>query len=198
VTGAGKGQDTASRRASRTEGCFDGFNLVARSAVIGGHVDAATLPRVADLLAPESSGVDLEYRIEGSADVTGKPALEISIRGSVPLICQRCLQPFVWPVEQRTLLLLARDERELVKLDEEDHEHEVVLADAPLDAVELVEDELLLTMPFAPRCPEDLCPALKNEGGAANRAAAVKPSAFDALAVLRSKPESKTRQRNKS
>ena len=198
MTGAGKGQDTASRRASRTEGRFDGFSLAARSAVIAGRVDAATLPRVNDLLAPESSGVDLEYRIAGNADATGKPALEISVRGSVPLICQRCLQPFVWPVEQRTLLLLARDERELVKLDEEDHEHEVVLAHAPLDAVELVEDELLLTLPFAPRCPEDECPALKNDGGAANRVAAVKSSAFDALAALQSKPGSKARQRNKS
>jgi hypothetical protein len=63
VTGAGKGQDTTSRRATRTEGRFDGFNLAARSAVIGGHVDAATLPRVNDLLTPESSGADLEYRI---------------------------------------------------------------------------------------------------------------------------------------
>jgi uncharacterized metal-binding protein YceD (DUF177 family) len=85
-----------------------------------------------------------------------------------------------------------------VKLDEEDHEHEVVLADAPLDAVGLVEDELLLTLPFAPRCPEDECPALKNDDGAANRVAAVKSSAFDALAALQSKPGSKARQRNKS
>jgi hypothetical protein len=29
VTGAGKGQDTTSRRATRTEGRFDGFNLAA-------------------------------------------------------------------------------------------------------------------------------------------------------------------------
>ena len=52
------------------------------------------------------------------------------------------------PVAQRTLLLLARDERELARLDAEDHEHEVVLADAPLDPLTLVEDELLLTLPL--------------------------------------------------
>jgi uncharacterized protein len=198
VTGAGKGQDTASRRSARIEGRFDGFNVAARCAVIEGHVDATTLPRVADSLAPDTSGVDLEYRIAGSADANGRAALEVSIKGSVPLTCQRCLQAFVWPVNQRTLLLLARDERELVRLDEEDHEHEVVLAGAPLDSVELVEDELLLTLPFAPRCPDELCPALNSVRHDANRTAAVKPSAFDALAALQAKPGTKARRRNES
>ena len=55
-----------------------------------------------------------------------------------------------------------------------------------------------MTLPFAPRCPEGECPALKNEGAAANREMAIKPSAFDALAALQSNPESKVKQRNKS
>jgi uncharacterized protein len=198
MTGAGKGQHTASRHATRIEGRFDGFNVAARSAVIEGRVDAAMLPRVADMLSPESRGVDLAYRIAGSADANGRPALEVSIKGSVPLTCQRCLQAFVWPVDQRTLLLLARDERELARLDEEDHEHEVVLAGAPLDSVELVEDELLLTLPFAPRCPDEICPALNDDRAGANREAPVKPSAFDALAPLQSESATKTRRRNES
>ena len=72
--------------------------------------------------------------------------------GSVPLECQRCLQPFAWPVAQRTTLLLARDERELARLDDGDDEHEVILAEAPLERVTLIEDEVLLALPFAPRC----------------------------------------------
>jgi DUF177 domain-containing protein len=197
MTGAGKGHNAASRQATRSEGHFDGFNVAARSAVIEGHVDAATLPRVADMLPPEKSGADLAYRIAGTADAIGRPALEVSITGSVPLTCQRCLQAFVWPVNQRTLLLLARDERELARLDEEDHEHEVVLAAAPLDSVELVEDELLLTLPFAPRCPDEICPALKDRAGA-SREAPVKPSAFEALAALQPESGAKARRRNES
>ena len=58
-------------------------------------------------------------------------------------------------MQQTTTLLLARDNAELVQLDQSS-EHEVVLADAPLDPVALVEDELLLSLPFAPR-HEDEC-----------------------------------------
>ena len=191
MTGAGKGQD-ASRRGARTDGCFDGFSLATRGAVIEGRIDAGGLPRVNDLLAPGSSGTDLGYRIAGVTDAAGRPALEVSLKGSVPLICQRCLQTFVWPVNQRTLLLLARDERELARLDEEDHEHEVVLADVPLDPIALVEDELLLTLPFAPRCPEDVCPVLNSDQADARPAS--KSSAFDALASLQSDPGTKARR----
>jgi uncharacterized protein len=168
----------------KAEGHFDGFGVAAQRAIIAGHMDAAALPRVADLLAAEAGDADIEYRIAGSADAAGRPALEVSLSGSLPLTCQRCLLPFRWPVQQKTLLLLARDERELARIDDEDHEHEAVRADAPLEVVALVEDELLLTLPFAPRCPEADCPAAQaGRAGAAAMSSA--PSAFGALAELK-------------
>ena len=50
---------------------------------------------------------------------------------------------------------MARDEAEMAQLDS-DSELEVVLATGPLDPAELVEDELVLAIPFAPRHPQ--CP----------------------------------------
>jgi uncharacterized protein len=174
----------------RPEGRFDGFGVAARQAVIAGRVDVAALPRVADLLAEAGGGAEVDYRITGSADAAGRPALEVSLSGSVPLTCQRCLQPFRWPVLQSTLLLLARDERELARLDEEDHEHEVLLAEAPLDPLALVEDELLLTLPFAPRCPEAQCPAVARERPAESPAAG-RASPFGVLAAMTTGPGKK-------
>jgi uncharacterized protein len=58
-------------------------------------------------------------------------------------------------VSQHTELLLAHDEAEMARLDN-DSELEVVLAQGPLDPLTLVEDELVLATPFAPRhaqCP---------------------------------------------
>ena len=117
--------DGNGRRVAVIEGRFDGFGVAARQAVIAGQVDAAALPRVADLLATKAATRRRRLPDRGSADACGRPALEVTLPGVVPLTCQRCLQPFRWPVEQQTLLLLARDERELARLDEEDHEHEV-------------------------------------------------------------------------
>ena len=172
----------------KAQGRFDGFGVAAQRAVIAGRVDVAALPRVADVLADAGGTADIAYRITGSADAAGRPALEVAVAGAVSLRCQRCLQPFRWPVEQTTLLLLARDERELARIDED--EHEALLADAPLDAMTLVEDELLLTLPFAPRCPEADCPAAR-DGRSSAASPAGTSSAFDVLAELKAVPARK-------
>jgi uncharacterized protein len=71
--------------------------------------------------------------------------------------CQRCLSDFAYPVDHRTLAVLARSESEADALDEAS-DHEVVVADRPLDPAQLVEDELLLTLPFAPMHEEPCAP----------------------------------------
>ncbi len=73
------------------------------------------MERAVDRLAPEGGASEVAWRITGTTDALGRPALEIRLDGSVPLECQRCLQPFAWPVAQCTMLLLARDERELAR-----------------------------------------------------------------------------------
>lgn len=176
------------RSTMRRDGRFDAFDLVARRLELSGTTDALELPRVEDRLA--DGAATIAWRIAGAADALGRPALQIDLDGAVPLECQRCLRPFSWPVAQRTVLLLARDERELARLDEGD-DHEVIVAAAPLDPLALVEDELLLTLPFAPLCGRDDCGTAVASGleGAAQPAA--RASAFDALAGLKSGAEKK-------
>ena len=173
-------------------GAFDAFQLVRLRQSFGGVVDARTLARAVDRLAGDDP-VPLSWRITGVQDGAGRPAVRVEVEGEVPVQCQGCLQPFALPVRQQTLLLLAHDEAELAQLDEGD-EHEVVLAAAPLDARELVEDELLLTLPFVPRCGRADCSAAPPAGSVnvAERA----PSAFAALAAVR--PAGTTKQKRRS
>ena len=138
------------------ESRFDAFKLARRAGTLAGSVDARRLPNVEDTLAPGDDPVPVAWTIEGRKSAEGRPSLGIDIAGSVPLVCQRCLGRLDWPVEQATEVLLAQDERELAALDDAS-EVEVILADGPLDAAELVEDELVLTLPFAPR-HEGACP----------------------------------------
>jgi len=142
--------------AKRPAGRFDAFRLVRERGVVEGSVDAAHLPRVNERLVAGPSSI--AWRIDGTADASGRPALTVDLAGEVSLECQRCLGPLVWPVSQQTELLLAHDEAELARLDA-DSEAEVVLAQAPLDPLTLVEDELVLALPFAPRHPEGECQA---------------------------------------
>lgn len=135
---AGRGQERS----------FDAFRLAASRGELSGRFDPAGLSRLEDRVAVPGGLVD--WTIRGSADAEGRPAITVSIAGAVPLTCQRCLGTVMQAIGQSTLLLLARDEAELVRLDEAS-EHEVVAAREPLDARALVEDELLLGLPYAPR-----------------------------------------------
>jgi uncharacterized protein len=137
--------------ARRRDHRFDAFKLAGSRGEVKGSVDPVELERLADRVA--DPGGRIEWTIAGTADPQGRPAMRVSIQGMVPLTCQRCLGALDQPVGQSTTLLLARDDDELVRLDESS-EDEVVLANAPLDPLALVEDELLLTLPFAPRHEE--------------------------------------------
>jgi uncharacterized protein len=137
-------------------GKFDAFRLAADRGMVEGTLDAVVLPRVADRLAEPRAPV--HWRIEGTSDPVGRPALAVALDGELPLECQRCLGVYRWRVDQRSQVLLARSEAEMAALDN-DSDLEVVLAAAPLDPLELVEDELVLAMPFAPRHPDGECSA---------------------------------------
>lgn len=132
---------------------FDAFKLAASGGELKGSIEPGTLERLEDRIADataDGEGGRIDWSIRGAADEQGRPAITVSIEGTVPLECQRCLGLLEQPVQQSTTLLLARSEPDLLRLDDVS-EHEVVLANAPLDPVALVEDELLLTLPFAPR-----------------------------------------------
>jgi uncharacterized protein len=166
-------------------GRFDAFGLAARGERIAGNVDVARRPRIAERLAPLPAAVPIAWTIAGGHDGAGRPTLTVTIEGSLPLVCQRCLQPFDRPIAQQTELLLARTEAELEPLDA--GETEVVLAAAPLDALTLVEDEILLSLPFVPSHAEEQCPAGVEP---AAESAAAKPtpgstSPFARLAALK-------------
>ena len=182
-------QPTKPRAAVRRDGSFDAFDMAARQLELDGTIRAVELARVVDQLAasagadPDEGGV-IAWQIAGTTDVLGRPALTVSLDGTVTLECQRCLRTFSWPVAQRTLLLLARDEREQAVLDVDDA-LEVIVASLPLDPRVLVEDELLLTLPFAPHCERSDCVA---EGLQDERGVAAQASPFGALAALKSRP----------
>jgi uncharacterized protein len=138
---------------------LDAFELARDRGIVEGTVDAHRLPRVEDLVAGGPASVD--WRIAGTTDALGRPALSVGLSGAVTLSCQRCLADFEWKVEQQTELLLARNEDELAALDAESGA-EIVLAESPIDPLELVEDELVLALPFAPRHPDGACAAPAN------------------------------------
>lgn len=172
---------------------FDAFGLVARHGSVEGDVDPFDLDRVHDTLGDEEGEIpaaSVHYRLGGEVDTLGRSVLNIALDGEVPLQCQRCMRLFFWAVHQRTAALLARDEKELAYLDDND-EREVLLAAAPLDPLDIVEDELVLCLPYVPRCDRPDCLAQAavqlTDGSVPERA-----SPFGALGALKGDDKGKT------
>lgn len=140
-------------------GTFDAFRVARERDVLEGTLDAVASERLEDRVAEGEAGEGIvQWRIAGTVDSAGRLALAITIRGEVPVTCQRCLGDFPYPVDRETIAVLARSEQEADGLDATTDD-EVLVADRPLEAAALVEDELLLTLPFAPKHPEGACAA---------------------------------------
>lgn len=116
-----------------------------------------------------------------------------ALTGEVAVICQRCLQPMQLTLDGTTSVLLAANQRELEAWDSEVEDAEVVLADAPLDLNELLEDEFLLSLPFAPMCDDPGCS--RRAAGAEQSEAAIRaesmPDESSPFGALRGKLVSK-------
>ena len=100
---------------AKPPGTFDAFRLARDRGVLEGALDVGASERLADRVAEvedkaAKAGARLAWRIEGTTDGAGRPALAIELTGDVPLTCQRCLTPFALPVSQRTVAVLAKNE----------------------------------------------------------------------------------------
>lgn len=83
----------------------------------------------------------------------GKPVVHGVIRGSVELLCQRCLQHMQHGIEESFDLMLVDDE---VQLDLAPESYEAWLTNAGrLDVAALVEEQLLLAMPLIAKHEDD-------------------------------------------
>ncbi|MCL2310662.1 MAG: DUF177 domain-containing protein [Proteobacteria bacterium] len=136
---------------------IDVFRFVEAGDTCAGEAPIARLERLLDQLPTTMKPADagtLSWQIQGLRDAMGRAALEVAVEGTFPLVCQRCLRPLLWPVAQRTVVLVARTPEALVALDDE-VEQEVILGSKAQEVWALVEDELLLSLPFAPKHETD-------------------------------------------
>ncbi len=81
--------------------------------------------------------------------------LHLQAQASLSLICQRCLAPVEVPVRVDRSFRFVSDEETAAALDDQSEEDLLALS-AAFDLSELIEDELLMELPVAPR--HEVCP----------------------------------------
>jgi uncharacterized protein len=126
-----------------------------------GVIAVADLPRLAEESLDKFGSIN--WSLEGGSDNAGHPQLILSVSGTVQLICQRCLAPFIFDISSNSVLVLAKDEATADAIDEllADEAVEVIVGSRAFDIAHVIEDEALLAIPAAPKhpvCPNPLVP----------------------------------------
>lgn len=144
-------------------------------------------------LAQEAKGLHPDLYVDWQATgelravpgETGQHWLHLKAQSTFPMVCQRCLGPLDVPLEVERSFRFVADEATAEALDE-DVEEDLLALSREFDLRELIEDELLMSLPVVPRhgeCPEHVPMEVVDE--AFEAASAEKPNPFAALASLR-------------
>ncbi|MEQ1913711.1 MAG: DUF177 domain-containing protein [Sideroxydans sp.] len=131
---------------------IDALEFARNGKQLRGEVPISALSRLGDLLT-DSRGM-LHYAVHGYR-VGEVDMLGIEISGECHLRCQRCLGELNYPLTLNANLRLVSS-AEMDEVEAED-EVEYLEASSQLDVLALVEDELLLSLPFSPKHATGVC-----------------------------------------
>jgi len=128
---------------------IDGFEFASAGATQQGVWPLGDFPRLRDMLAAESG--EVKYEVSGVRDERGRPGLRLRVRGTITLRCQRCLEPMPFEVDTDETLVLAATLAEIHAEPGDASAPDRVVAGKEMPLRDLVEDELILAIPYAPR-----------------------------------------------
>lgn len=133
-----------------------------QQARIEGDWPLASMERLASSAHAEAApdeGDVVTWRAQGESRAQrggeGETWLHVDAQATVNLVCQRCLGPVACPLDAERSFRFVVGEDAAAELDA-DSEDDVLAMTRALDLRELVEDELLLSLPVVPR--HDVCP----------------------------------------
>ena len=145
--------------------------LADRQAEIAFDIPLSRLPRVQAQIAGAQGSVRGVAHFRREA---GYRLAELELEGEAKLVCQRCLAPLMWPLTSETRVALVASEMDADRVPQE-----LETVHAPEDRIrvaDLVEEELLLTLPLVPLHESaDECKVVQDEVPAPEKEAAPVP-----------------------
>jgi uncharacterized protein len=136
---------------------IDPFRLSESRSVLEGTVPLKQFRRLRPLLVDDTGVITIV--LDFDIDELGVPCVTGSIKADLGLVCQRCLERYDFPVDQKISLAWIRSEKEAEDLP---LRYEPYLVETnPLILNDVIEDELLLALPQIPMHAESECVATK-------------------------------------
>lgn len=154
---------------------IDGLEFARGGRRLAGPVPLAALSRLADSLVNTAGALDCE--LVGEQDREGKCWLTLRLAGTLQVCCQRCLETVMLPLTVTKRLLLVPPGQAWPDDELAEDGFDAIAAEKETALLPLIEDEVLLALPIAPR--HEACdppvPLVEEHG----------PSPFAALAKIK-------------
>lgn len=136
---------------------IDGFEFASAGATQEGQLPLSGFPRLQDVLVSDAG--EVAYAVQGVRDERGRLGLELTVQGTLPLRCQRCLGRLGYEVRSHVTLMLAASQAQIDAEPVDVGAPDWVLGGKEMALAELVEDELILALPYAPHHESCAAPA---------------------------------------
>lgn len=131
---------------------IDGLEFAAAGEQLRGTWPVKEFPRLRDALYDDQGAI--AYDLRGVRDLLGRPGLELRVTGTLRVACRRCLEAVEVRLDEVSRLWLARSQAEIDAQPVAADGPDGVVASREMAVRDLVEDELLLALPYAPRHEE--------------------------------------------
>jgi len=127
--------------------------LVGDRTKLDGTVPVSSFHRLVESISNDKG--EVHARLEFRRAKRQKTLIIGHMTADLELICQNCLEPFLFQSESSFRWTLVKDEDALLELDVDDEG--VVCGEDKINIVELLEDELLVNLPMIAKHPEGAC-----------------------------------------
>jgi len=96
--------------------------------------------------------------LSATSHTVSQPYLTLNIKGATWLECQRCMKAFELPLQIQALYRVMETEAQADALALDDGEAEVIVGSSAFDLIDLIDEEVVLSLPMVPK--HDVCPTV--------------------------------------
>jgi len=146
-----------------------------------GCLDFKQMQRLLPLL--EAKEGRLDARLDFGIDEQGQAWLQGEIRTEVVLQCQRCLEKMQYPIVAEFRLALLRHESEAENIPDE--YEPLIVTTVPVRTVDILEDELILSLPVIAKHQHDCLAELNSKDETGQETSVDTQNPFAVLAELK-------------
>jgi uncharacterized protein len=147
---------------------LDLFEFARSGRDAAGTVRVSQLPRMLNEVPADAPDRDTAFtwqaqgttqpELQDDGSEGRQPYLRLAIHGGAWLECQRCLAPYEQSFDCDAIYRIVATEEEADEFPLDDDEVDVIVGSRHFDLIDLIEEELLLSLPLVPK--HDVCPAI--------------------------------------